>query len=98
MTAMVAAINPGSWCHACALNAALQRAGGWAWGWSWWFWLWIIILLVIVFGGTWGYRHRTAGWTPGTTSASAEAVLKERYARGEIDLETYRRMLQELRQ
>ena len=54
----------------------------------WWLPLLLGIALVI-----WLMRRRPGG----DATDRAEAALRERYARGEIDDETYRRMLAELR-
>lgn len=64
---------------------------GW---WGGWMMLWWLLIVLLVFVGViWLLRGR-----PGTPPGGrAEDVLRERYARGEIDDETYRRMLAELR-
>lgn len=69
---------------------------GFAWGWV--FWLGVLILLGL---GVWALV-RALSWVPkGASVASpsgehredrALALLRERYARGELDEETYRRM------
>lgn len=66
---------------------------------SWWpmgwmgFW-WIFIVLVIVAGLWYAVSAARQGDANG---ASAEDILKGRYANGEIDRETYERMLADLR-
>ena len=66
---------------------------------SWWpmgwmgFW-WILVVLVIV-AGVW-YAVSVARQSDGK-GASAEDILKRRYADGEFDRETYDRMLDDLR-
>lgn len=65
---------------------------GWGWMGIWW-----LILLLILAAMIWfavNAARRTAG---GPREDSAEEALKRRYARGEIDRETFRRMLEELR-
>jgi putative membrane protein len=58
--------------------------------------LWIVLLVVLV-AIVWGLGQR-GGWFRSTGAEDrAEAVLRERFARGEIDEATYRRMLDELR-
>ena len=65
---------------------------GW---WGGWMMLWWLVIVVLVFVGVvWLLRGRAGGPPP---SDRGEDVLRERYARGEIDDETYRRMLAELR-
>lgn len=61
-------------------------------------------LAIVVIGlALWAVaRGRTSGGGPGGSGGPpgedrAEAVLRERYARGEIDEETYRQRLDELR-
>ena len=53
------------------------------------FGFWILVLFIV---RPWAWRQR--GWSP---SGSAEAVLAERYARGEVTEEEYRARLEVLR-
>lgn len=82
------------WCPWCGGHM------GWG-GWTMMFgWLLILVLVIVavwaIAQGKWpGGERRRGGW--GRGEDRAEAVLRERYARGEIDEETYRRMLAELR-
>jgi len=77
------------WCPMCG------GAAGWGWGMVGMMFFWLIALVAIValvwrlLGG--------AGNIGGTPSGRAEDILKERYARGEIDRDTYARMLEDLR-
>jgi putative membrane protein len=58
---------------------------------------WLILLVAIVWI-VWMIAQRGAlGSGPAAREDRAEALLRERYARGEIDEATYRRMLDELR-
>ena len=57
-------------------------------------WLWIVVLVAI---GAVVWFASAAGRGRGTGDASAEQQLKKRYAAGEIDRETYQRMLDDLR-
>lgn len=59
-------------------------------------WLWWILILIVIGVGVW-YALSAAG-KGGTKEESPEAVLKRRYANGEIDRETYERMLSDLRE
>ncbi|MFD9816481.1 SHOCT domain-containing protein [Streptomyces sp. NPDC059080] len=87
------------------------HGGGWIWPWMlvghFLFWIVIIVVAVLLFrafnrrpgppgGGhpTWGTPPSSG--TPGRES-SAEQILGERYARGEIDEEEYQRRLATLR-
>lgn len=70
--------------------------GGWyGWGpcgFSWWGWVFWLLVLVLLWVGV--YALIRAAW-PGRKDSvedRASALLRERYARGELDEETYRRM------
>jgi putative membrane protein len=74
----------------------------WGWnGWSWWGWLamslsmvafWGLIIWLIVAL----FRGSGRSW-PRHESPDPEQILAERFARGEIDEEEYRRRLEVLR-
>jgi len=70
---------------------------GFGGGWMMIIW-WILIIVVIVYLFRW-LAPTSAGW-PGTQEKSnsdrALEILKERYARGEIDKEEYERKKREL--
>ena len=58
---------------------------------------WLIILVLVVFA-VWSFSQRGGrGALGGPKEDRAEALLRERYARGDIDEESYHRMLEELR-
>jgi putative membrane protein len=62
-----------------------------------WMGLWWIVTLVIIGLIVWfalSASRRDGERSPGETP---EQVVKRRYARGEIDRETYRRLLEDLR-
>jgi putative membrane protein len=61
--------------------------------------LWILILAVLIFGVFAIVRRGGPrdGEPPGGRQDRAEEALREQYARGEVDEETYRRRLEELR-
>jgi putative membrane protein len=79
----------------------------WDGGWAWWGWLvttavmllfwglvaWAVVMLVRYLGD----RERGIG-DQHTGTNSAEAILAERFACGEIDSAEYRRRLDDLRQ
>ncbi len=68
---------------------------GWG-GWTLMFLFWLIVIgLIVWLVATLLRRERGGGYRSGEDRA--EAILRERYARGEIDEETYRRGLDELR-
>lgn len=68
--------------------------GGWGMMFGWTFVLVVVLLLVwAVASGRWPGDRGDGG----TVRGGAEGVLRERYAQGEIDEETYRRRLNELR-
>lgn len=72
------------------------------WGWdghmAWgWMGLWWIIILVFIGVLAWfalSAARRTAGRS---TEETPEQAVKRRYARGEIDRDTYQRILEDLR-
>ncbi len=57
---------------------------------------WLLVLAVIVFVA-WQVLHAREPGVGGAGGDRVEHVLRERYARGEIDEEEYRRKLDELR-
>lgn len=82
---------------------ALLQGRGWCpmcgWGWGMMILIiifWIIVLALLVwliyrlFGGIRGAGRRSE-------EGRAEEILRKRFARGEIDRETYERMLEDLR-
>ena len=78
----------------------MMHDGGWAFagGWMWIFWL--IALVAVIALLVWFVRAasgRSAGNSgPPGASQSPEAILKERYARGEIDEAEYQRRKEQL--
>lgn len=57
--------------------------------------LWLFVMIAIVYGG---YRFfRKSNSSAGTNPSSALDILNERYARGEIDSDTYKRIKEELK-
>jgi putative membrane protein len=65
---------------------------GWMYGMGWG---WILVL--VAFGLLIWFALRTAGRSAGPALGNPEKVLKERFARGEIDEEEYRARLAALR-
>lgn len=59
--------------------------------------LWIALVVAIIWGVWMFTRRRPGGGDPMAGHDRAEQLLRERYARGEMDEETFRRMLDELR-
>ena len=60
-------------------------------------WLWWIVFMAIGGALIWA-MFRTSSRTAGNGGASAEELLKRRYANGEIDKDVYEKRLQDLRQ
>lgn len=72
--------------------------GSWGWGWGWFgvmhilWWVLIITLVVMFVRGRAGHR-----WGEGEGRDRSLAILRERYARGEIDQREYDERLKHLR-
>lgn len=67
------------------------------WGGGWIMMLFWLVALAAVLWFAWSVVRRGSGpGGPRVGSDAAEAILRERYARGEIDEETYHRMSDEL--
>lgn len=68
---------------------------GWAGGWMMMFW-WVLILAIVA--AVW-WLARRGRWAnrPLSGRNRAEGLLRERFARGEIDQDAYRQQLAELR-
>jgi putative membrane protein len=77
--------------------------GFWGFGLGWLltllFWILIIGLLVALFEGAFGSSGRTSPDQPSTPKRSTDqalAILRERYARGDISQDQFSRMRQDL--
>lgn len=90
---------------ALALSAAVVHP--WAGGGFWFFliplfWILLIVALFAIFGRRhWrhnhGYGYGPHGWYAAQAAGSAESVLAQRYANGDIDEKEYRARLEVLR-
>jgi len=73
---------------------------GWHWdghmGWGW-MGLWWIVAAAALLVVLWAGLRATRPGSPAGGGEPPEAIVKRRYARGEIDRETYERMLADLR-
>ena len=83
---MFTALQPG-WCPWCG-------AMGWGGGIMMFFWIVLLVALVVV---AWSLLQRGGPAHAGPREDRAEEILRERFARGEIDEATYQRMLDDLR-
>jgi putative membrane protein len=61
-----------------------------------WMWLWWLFGLALVVAVVWAVM-RAAAPQPRGDQETPEAILKRRYARGEVDREEYERRLKDLR-
>lgn len=75
------------WCPMC------QHGHAWGWG----MWIWMILFWLIVIGLIAWLISRLTKRRGSEPKGGAEETLRERYARGEIDSQTYHRMLDDLR-
>lgn len=71
-------------------------ANGWGWGGMLFGGLIMVLFWALVIAGVVWLVRTLAGAGPGGRPNDALATLKERYARGEIDRETYQRMRKEI--
>ena len=77
--------------------AAMHWGDGYGWH-AGWMWVWWVLGIVVVAALVWGMvRAGRRRGRDGTGEASAEEILKERYARGEIDGDEYQARLRDLR-
>jgi putative membrane protein len=67
----------------------------WNFGWSWLLWFGVWFLLISSFGH-WGYAYRVNQRYLVPPAKNALDILNERYVRGDIDRDEYRRMKQEM--
>lgn len=79
------------WCPWCADH---MNGGGWGmmFGWT----LIFLVAVLVIVGLTRGGWSNGSG-DPGARKSTAEDILREEYARGKIDEDTFRRRLEELR-
>ena len=56
-----------------------------------WMWIWSLLVLAVLVALVWLTVRLTGGRLAGPSTSSARKILDERYARGEIDEEEYRR-------
>lgn len=68
-------------------------------GMGWWGMLLMALFWIVVLGlAGWLIYRLFRGWSRNRGRESPEEVLRERYARGEIDRATYQRMREDLRE
>lgn len=92
MSMLAALTTAQGWCPWCGDH---MSGGGWGMMFGWTLILVVLILVVwAIADGRWPGRREGGGRSG---EDRAESVLRERYARGEIDEEEYRRKLVELR-
>lgn len=65
--------------------------------WGWWL-FWLLVLVVAVWLTAMTLRGRGGDTSGGTAAQSAEEVLRERFARGEISEEEFEEKLRALRE
>lgn len=63
-------------------------------GWMWLWWLFGVVLLVLF---VWAVARGATSSSRPRDDESPEAILKRRYARGELDAQEYERRLTDLR-
>ncbi len=74
--------------------------GGWGWGpgfgWIFMILFWVLIIFGIVALAKWLFSSTDTRGAPPPRSKDALDIVKERYARGEIDREQYEQMRRDL--
>jgi putative membrane protein len=63
---------------------------------GWWMGLWWMFGIAVLILLVWAINRGAGGFSP-RTDDSPEAILKRRYARGDLDREEYQRRLEDLR-
>ena len=56
-----------------------------------WMWIWSLLVLAVLAALVWLTFRLTGGHLAGPSGSTARKILDERYARGEVDEEEYRR-------
>lgn len=69
----------------------------WDWHMGWWWWAMAPLMLAFWVGLVWLLVSLVRGPAGPARTGEAERILAERYARGELDAEEYRRRLQDIR-
>lgn len=59
-------------------------------------WIWMIILVIIILAGIYFFTTGFRQESPTQTSTSSLEILKQRYAKGEITEEEFKRIKKEL--
>ncbi|MFK0074234.1 MULTISPECIES: SHOCT domain-containing protein [Arthrobacter] len=76
---------------------AIAAHGMWAGGFFPWFLIFPLFWFILLFVGLFVFARRRRHWAGQAGRMGAESVLRERYARGEIDETEYRQRLEVLR-
>lgn len=64
---------------------------------GWWMVVWWVFGVAVLVLLVWAIARAAGGFSPRAAEDSPEAILKRRYARGELDREEYQRRLEDLR-
>jgi putative membrane protein len=75
----------------------MMYGNGWSMGWMWIFWVAILVGLVLLIGWMMTAGRTRRGGSKEPAEKSAEEILKQRYARGEVDREEYAQKIHDLR-
>jgi putative membrane protein len=73
--------------------------GHMTWFGMWWWWILLLVLVIFVVWVITAASRRSGGAAGlGVSDDAPETIVKRRYAAGEIDRETYERMLADLKE